>query len=484
MKKRKWLSMIMIGCLLITLTGCGGSGGSNKGNEENDATGRMIELQSDDGTYVFANASGKAVTFKGYNRISDFNNNVAIVQNEDYQEGLMNSKEKMIVPFGKYSSIHKIGYSKDNTNYYIVTADKSGLIDSTGKELLACEYESITGYQDVPVLLITSSDDTYALYNFSGQKITDVDNSYGSILIPFRLNDSVDTIIGVSREGLGTSYYNVETTKEIYKTETTSYGQDLSYNVIIKKSDSVYQTTFLDQKGNEIRTEDCFENIHKPSISAVANKYIIVEQEALNRKKESKRTVYNIEFEEVLSFKNEVSGFMDSEGNIYFCENTAEAAILYNEKGEEIARVENGSYVSLTSFPDGAPFFTVYFRDERRTAAYDFKGNKVYDSIKMTHNSGAFVADVGEESIVYKHNNDMLTLDKDQEYISYLGVDHILVKDQELYKIINLKNGKVTYETKDGASIQLVDYVELKIPVFKLKNAYYNFNGKEIAKDK
>lgn len=153
-------------------------------------------------------------------------------------------------------------------------------------------------------------------------------------------------------------------------------------------------------------------------------------------------------------------------------------------KGKEIKTIEKGSFVSLTPFPKGAPFITLYFGDERRTAAYDFKGNEVYESIKMVASSKAFVITTGKETIVYGYDHDTLTLDKDQEYIQYVGAEHMLVKNKETYEIINITNGKVTHETKDGGTIQIVDYAELEIPVFKLKDTYYDFNGKELFKSK
>ncbi|PJZ67682.1 hypothetical protein CH371_06685 [Leptospira wolffii] len=92
---------------------------------------------STEGEFGFLNTKGEAVILPQFKKVSDFHNGVAIGELEGTKV-LVNKKGEYIGPPGV-----SIDYSLSYEYYRTVKNGKYGLIDSTGKEILRNEYDSI-----------------------------------------------------------------------------------------------------------------------------------------------------------------------------------------------------------------------------------------------------------------------------------------------------------------------------------------------------
>lgn len=95
-----------------------------------------------DGMYGFIDKTGKEVVSCKYSNIDDFKNGFAIVNDDDYKCGIIDSNGNEIVPCGTYDHIGDFenGLARVNKD------EKYGLVDTTGRLIIPCIYDYVFTY--------------------------------------------------------------------------------------------------------------------------------------------------------------------------------------------------------------------------------------------------------------------------------------------------------------------------------------------------
>lgn len=175
-------------------------------------------------------------------------------ENNTYESKAVDSKNKDI--FANYDKVEAIqNHDKNNNIWYeesclkVQKNGKYGLIDMTGKELLACEYDDITPIIGVSQSLITTKGDKKGLVNCTGSVI--IDNLYAEITT---LTDNYEDgyIVKNSDGKLGVINTNRKETLPIeydnivhaYGNNTYVVGTSKNYQVINTQNDQTTNITY------------------------------------------------------------------------------------------------------------------------------------------------------------------------------------------------------------------------------------------------
>lgn len=124
-------------------------------------------LENKDNKYALFTDSGKQLTEFIYEDVGEFINGCALVENDKNEKGVINTKGKMTIPFGKYK------YLYDEAGLYKATDEEYNeyLLSNTGKVLYDMEDASISTFIGVDSFLIVKTDEEYIVFSYNGKKI-------------------------------------------------------------------------------------------------------------------------------------------------------------------------------------------------------------------------------------------------------------------------------------------------------------------------
>ena len=450
--------------------------------------GYLKLLTKQDDNFYYADAAGALTTYTGYTQMNDFYKNTTVVTKSG-EYALINKAKKEIISFGTYKRIDNLKSDSDLTDLYKVQNDdkKYGVVNNKGKKLLDCKYEDISLKADGNIIMAKLEDNKYEVYTKDAKLLTEVNSKNVKVRIESKLNSTYDNIIYISDNEME-YFYNQITGTKIYerKIESASVA-GINYNVIVKNTGTaikpVYTITFLNEKGQEIRTENAMSNVSRPTVSAVSDKYIIVNQK-LNSigTNNGKYTVYDSKFKEVFTSERPLDGILSKDGKAYFFQNNKDNVIIYNEKFEQIKAVKDATYTNTYKY-DIWPSIIINM-GSNKFDEYNFKGEQVNENIKYSIFSSEFLK-IDEYSDSKLLKTRLYTLDckysivlnASQKCVNSLVNNNILVMESDKYQVINLNTHKVTFEfNKDDYS----SVVDKHVAVIKLNDGYYNFSGKKI----
>jgi len=204
--------------------------GYNQKYDVIDNNDKVFFLKNSESKYALFNADGNQLTDFIYRYVDDFVNGVAHVD-DGKNEGIINAKGKMTVPFGKYEAIILKGglYTAIDSN------NDECLIDANGKVLYKLDNINVTDYDNDGMILILEikKENKYSVINYNGKE-----------LLSFSVVDDADKPkLSVNNEYMLISYnnkinvYNTKTKKELvsFNSEKKYYINSVSVdgNIIL-----------------------------------------------------------------------------------------------------------------------------------------------------------------------------------------------------------------------------------------------------------
>lgn len=151
------------------------------------------------GNYDFFKANGERAFTKTFESASKFDKNgYSIVSEDNKNYYLLNSKGEQVS--NNYDKIYNANYSDPefDSDYYIVSKnDNKGILDKNGKEVLSCEYSTISIEKRInkTYALLTKSDSSVTVYNLESKK--EIITSKESLNLR---NDYIESIDGNKRK--------------------------------------------------------------------------------------------------------------------------------------------------------------------------------------------------------------------------------------------------------------------------------------------
>ena len=92
------------------------------------------------------NQAGEVIILPQYKEMYDFSCGLSLVRNTQYQYAYINTENKQIIPFGKYSWCDfqfVCGFARVMEYHYLEDNNKWGIIDTLGNIIVPLEYEKI-----------------------------------------------------------------------------------------------------------------------------------------------------------------------------------------------------------------------------------------------------------------------------------------------------------------------------------------------------
>lgn len=143
MKLRKLLTCGLLVITALSLCSCGKDGDKNGSCTTNSGDGSNSDshegayilvdeiVENNTKTFVLANENS-TIKLNGYEKVEDFYNNTSVAQNENSDYGIIDAKDKEVVPFGKYKDIDRVNDYGILCNFFEVKThdSKYGIIDN------------------------------------------------------------------------------------------------------------------------------------------------------------------------------------------------------------------------------------------------------------------------------------------------------------------------------------------------------------------
>lgn len=216
-----------------------------------------IAVKNKEGKYGFIDTEGNQKLDFKYNSATDFINGLAIVRNENSDEGIIDSKGNEVVKCGEFSYIYRYNESQNvistYSNIFIATNDEEQkcLINNKGKVVTQNPYQDIEVDSD---LISFENKGTYGLLDVSGKEIL-ISN------VKFEVEDTYDSI-SVLRFDNSNKIINNITGKVLKEAERQLYASIHKYgdyyvvqNQIIIKDNKVVYSGDTDHIISEINEE-------------------------------------------------------------------------------------------------------------------------------------------------------------------------------------------------------------------------------------
>lgn len=487
--------------------------------DSNELEGYLALVDVEDDIYTFLDANNKIYQYQGYASMTNFYNDVACVSapstetmyRNDY--GLITSKSKVVVPFGKYDYITQVSGGKF---YKVEIDDVYGLIDYNGNEIIPVQYDYIRDVtiKDGTVHFFVCEYDkkgTYDYINEEGILIAQTE-SYATINYYYTVNDDFTTALRIDGK-----YYNSKTGDKLFEgIENEGY----KYNILagiqkyyVYDKDLVLKDTVgcPNATGFDITTYD---------------EYTIVKQylnnNATAEEKAQKYTLYDSDLNVVKQSGEEIIFNVGTDGNLYFFNSDDNGNIIVsNRDGVEVFRVSGHKKPTNNS---SKIFISIQNKDTKLYDLYDYTGNQVLEegvagiyTSKTSHleedymvvstkdeknNTNYFillnnlvkipvtastnvVEKIGGNILVSDYSAKIVKLYNDKgeqvgedikgQFSKNLG-NYILVDCNDKYVVVNLEKLEISFEFNKSEHIKTYD----DIKVFELSNGYYTVDGEQL----
>lgn len=489
---KKAVALMLSLCMCMSVTGCGnktavgGSGSSsNGGGSSADASKnyKYVEQTVDSSEnpekneFVFVGEAG-SITIKGYRSVKDFYNGYAIATNIDWDDTIIDTKGKEVLPAGKYEDIYLADAVSGGT-YFIATdmeTDGEGIIDAKGNVIISCEYEDVSTY-------IYYKEDSYdRAYYYLCEKedgLTDVYNGEGKLLTS--ASDIQST--GAVTNGKNNSLIYVNTPDDTY------YYSDVTGELVLKRSD--YSDVLEWVYGRVVRYkagEDYVSMIYSDDYSSCivtdleyisgvneCDGYILLDYSDYKIPSE----VYDNKGNLLHTFDEDAYMSCDKYGNILFYTHTDDVYTVYNHKFEQIAQSESGGKIY---FAYG--YYYIPSADGETYTLYDASGNMLHENVKFMGEGQFFkVFQLSDGTIVYKgeETKELVTGGKEATFkdgqLQFTMMRFINEKDEYVLRNMEMKE-LVTFD-------QNADYRTYEdFDIFEVDGKFYNTNGKALYERK
>lgn len=189
----------------------------------------------EDGNYALFNNDGKRLTEFEFSSVDDFINGTALVRKDD-QYGVINSKGKMVIDFGKYKEIS----SRAGLYEVVDENDNEYLVNGNGKVLYDMKNMSLDTFIEVDLYSILTDKDsnTYKVLNYEGK-----------VLYEFKINNSDTKIPSTNvKDNFMSVFYN---------NKNYIYNLANSKEVVSFDSDKHYCINDVEEDGKIITLNSC-----------------------------------------------------------------------------------------------------------------------------------------------------------------------------------------------------------------------------------
>lgn len=156
-------------CLLMCFSLVGCSGGKSSSSGEETSKNNASFVKNADGNYALYTDSGKKITEFIFKTVSTMMSGSAIVTNSDGQYMIISSDGTILVKYGKYKMIERLG-----SLYKVTTnSDKKYLLNANGTQITEIKDSDKTySLENIGYAWIKSNDGTLTTYNALGKKLT------------------------------------------------------------------------------------------------------------------------------------------------------------------------------------------------------------------------------------------------------------------------------------------------------------------------
>lgn len=513
------IAIIVIGVIVGAVFLIKGIFNKSKNTKNDELAGYMCLIDSSNGVYTFVDTDGNVKSYENYIAMTDFYYNVsavkAYINPDEYKRGyaLIDNKENQIVPYGKYESIEQIETGK----YYKVEAEnKYGIINPKGEEIVQPAYDYIRVYkvQDETEFIFECEDENSedAKYHYINEKGVELytSNEMESISYYYTISNEFTTVVEI-----GDKYINIATGEEVF---TIPENEDVKYryNILYKRG---HYTVY--DKNLKVK-----EDVENPSISYVdvskIGQYICVDlsiREEGSYRTTKRTVVYDNDLNKIKEYDGELIVKVD--------ETTDEVYFVYEDEASNVVVTDKADNTILTltdvrrpssSTIDSCLEFTSKDGSTNKDL-YDFKGNLIAKGVYGTTLKGSskekdYVVikrkdatsysesmrlssgveyQIDNSANIQKCNDNVMTSNWSKKAIKMYNNKGELVREidgvisayyDEYVRIENLENN--TYEIYNINNLEMTfscskdDYIRdySNIKVLKLKNGYYNLNGK------
>lgn len=159
------IAAIIAALIIFTVISTAISNGSSK---KDPTLSTSFFIRNKDYKYALFNENGKQLSKFIYSSADDFFNGVAIVQNEEGEEGVINEKGKTVVSFGKYEYLSSYGSLFKATEKDFTYS----ILNKKGKKIISRKAVDVHSFIGIPSFIIVEYEDNkYEIYNYNGKKI-------------------------------------------------------------------------------------------------------------------------------------------------------------------------------------------------------------------------------------------------------------------------------------------------------------------------
>ena len=276
---------------------------SNISNELIDNKNDYIAVSNKEGKYGYIDTEGNLKIDYLYNDGTNFINGLAIVENSDYEYGIINYKGETVIDFGKYENIVHTNedetFNKMYSNLFIVNDnEKYSLLDRKG-EIIAADYDYIESDEDV---VYFNKDNNYGLLNENGKEIYVTNKE-------FEIEETENNITVINSDNVLSIIDNING-KVILENIKSNDSLVLINNYNGYKSVKIGNQYII--KDNKIiyQTEDVISDINKNGIAHISNVNNIDEQQYV--------MYYDIENKkEILKLNNDIASYLLDDKVVY-----------------------------------------------------------------------------------------------------------------------------------------------------------------------
>lgn len=442
---------------------------SNNKKQEDPSVSSVIVLQTEDELYQLFNEDGKAINNQKYKDVSEFLNNLAIVENEKEEEGIINSKGKMIVDFGKYKSIYRKGYlfkvTDEEYNDYLL--DEKGNVITDLKDIDLIEYFLLDE------IIVLESENEYNVLDYTGKSMFKINKNKDEDEIEVYTNERYITltynkttyVVDVldrklvtkfdTEEPLCVTSYNTVNTDEYVVSACKGGGLDTYPEFKFMRGEKLVFTE------NEKRCTNLFFEHNNDNLicaQSLSGRYIV------NDKKEMGIEIYLSDIEYI-------------DGKNYITR-TSEKSTEFYVNGSKKTEVKC-NYPSLSDKTNEIYVLRGTCEDNKdELTYYDINGKKMFDKTFKTATS----FNEQKLAIVSEKENEKYLMDMKGNKVSNIyekletyGDDHFQAKKSDKIYVLNNK-GKEIIETSGSITLKgnyfVVDTPEAEV--------YYTMTGKKM----
>lgn len=504
--KKKYLKIIIIVAIfVVVILGIIIAIKSFKHDNNNlDLISNTFFVENEKGLSAIFSVEGKQLTDYEYqieNSIyneTDFINHAVNVKNSKGEVGVINDKGKVVIDFGKFETITRVGGLYQATDKDL----NQFLYDSSGKKIKSLDLLSIIKHGDLYVII--SNDDKYELINYEGKVILTIkkldDNKpeadiegeilsvyyngknyivnvvSGKIISEFDANESycihdtkandTDSFILSKCGNLYSGYDDVSSykiikngklvkeqneyecgkifyvSKNLHEDDDYIFCQGNKYKFMDDEGkvlvENDYEIAFIDKNNYALFTEDSYES---SIVKIYKDGQLVKELENTSGYGFSSNYLYPLNNNYIFYSYEDFDDSMDYIGGVRF----------YNKNGDAISK----KYYKAVDDYDSNGFAYIWLDDghalmnEKEEIVTDFfeKGIESYKNYYIAKNSDNIT--IFDSNLKVILNN----CQKISESKTIKGLLYLLEKDEKYY-VFNTETQKIVYETKNEISLR------------------------------